>query len=496
MKIWLGAAIAGAMISVGAPAASANDAGAKARAQLVKAYEAYKRSDCPAALKLLRRQLQPKAVSDLPGDLASSGYHMAALCEIRAKRLADAHGWTMAGTALDAASDELWQVRFVLELDMKDGAAATATVVAMSQGRGAALNGGDIRWYYRLNRMLREAKQDALRVQLLTVLTDAAYDPAEPMANKDGFREALAKLLLDRGDAAGVQRLVGQIESASTLLDISFDRRMRGFLPGDFDPRKVVERDLEANRAAVSRYPKQLRALNRTAQLLRALGRPKEALALLETAQAGGKTLADYDDANESRNWWWDSVARTQEMLGDYDSTVAGFTEGAKLGEDGIANVSQIINLAHAQNRFGRPADALKTLAAADGDFPVSPYGAMELRLARGCANAALGNANALAEDRAFMEARGKDHAEALTDLLLCIGDMDAAAKSVIAELEDPERQAATLARLSDYNPPLPGEPVYVFKKREPELKAREDVKAAIEKAGGIRRIALQPGEL
>lgn len=494
MKIWVAAALTGAIVLAGSPAAHADEA--KARAQLLKAYEAFKKEDCPATLKLLRSQLKPKAVAELPGDLAALAHHIAAVCEIRAERIAEARALAVAGTAIDAASDELWQMRFGLELDMKDGAAATATVVAMSQGRGAALNGVEIRWYYQLSRMLNEAKQDALRVQLLTVLTDAAYDPSEPLANKDGFRQALAKLLLDRGDEAGARRLVGEIESASTLLDISFDRRMGAFLPCDFAPRKAVERELEASRAAVSRYPKQLRALNETAQLLRALGRPKEALALLETARAGGKTLADYDDAEESRNWWWDSVARTQEMLGDHDATVAAFAEGAKLGESGSVNVSQIINLAHAQNRFGRPADALKTLAAADGDFPVSPYGAMELRLARGCANAALGNAKALAEDRAFMEAREKDHREALTDLLLCIGDMDAAAKSVIAELEDPDRQAATLARLSDYNPPLPGEPVYAFKKREPELKAREDVKAAIEKAGGIRRIALQPGEL
>lgn len=493
MKIWVAAALVGATILAGAQSARADEA--KTRGQLAKAFEAAQKDDCPTALKLLRPAIKSKAVAELPGKLAAASYHVASLCELRARRVAEARVLTVIGTAIDEASDDLWQLRFALELDMDDNAAATATVVAMSQGRGAALNGIELRWFYQLSRDLREAKQDALQLQLLTVLTDPAYDPNEPLANKDWFRLTLARLMLDRGDAARARALVGEIESAPTLLDASFDRRLRAFVPGDFDPRKAVERDLERAKAAAERYPNHLNPLTLGSRALRALGRPKEAIAMLERARTGGKPLADFDDAEDMHNWWWDSVARTQEMLGDYDATVTAFAEGAKLGEGGVANVSQVINRAHAQNRFGRPAEALQTLAAAEGDFPVSPYGAMELRLARGCANAALGNAKALAEDRAFMEPRAKDHREALTYVLLCIGDMDAAAKSLIAALEDPDQQAATLATWSDYNPPLAGEPVYSFTKRMPELKARADVKAAIEKAGGTRRIALQAGE-
>lgn len=493
MNIWMAAALAGAVVVAGAPSARVDEA--KARAQLQKAYEAAQKDDCPTALKLLRPTLKPKAVAELPGAVAALTYHLVAVCEMRGGRIAEARAATVAGTAIDAASDDLWRLRFGLELDMDDHAAATATVVAMSQGRGAALNGIELHWLYQLSRKLREAKQDALQLQLLTILTDPAFDPSEPLADKDGFRQRLAGLVAERGDAARARTLIGEIESCATLLEISFDRRLRALLPGEFDARKAVERDLERARATAARYPKYLEPLIQGARSLRALGRPKEALALLESARADGKALSDYDDAGEWHNWWWDSVARTQEMLGDYDATITAFAEGAKLGEDGIANVSQVINRAHSQNRFGRPAEALQTLAAAEGDFPVSPYGAMELRLARGCANAALGNAKALAEDRAFMEARAKDHREAFTYVLICIGDMDAAAKSLIAALEAPDQQAATLATWSDYNPPLPGEPVYSFTKRMPELKARADVKAAIEKAGGTRRIALQPGE-
>ena len=80
------------------------------------------------------------------------------MCEMRGGRIAEARAATVAGTAIDAASDDLWRLRFGLELDMEDHAAATATVVAMSQGRGAALNGIELRWLYQLSRKLREAE--------------------------------------------------------------------------------------------------------------------------------------------------------------------------------------------------------------------------------------------------------------------------------------------------------------------------------------------------
>ena len=155
-----------------------------------------------------------------------------------------------------------------------------------------------------------------------------------------------------------------------------------------------------------------------------------------------------------------------------------------------------MINLAEAQVAFGKPQEALATLAVFDGaGRSASPYGEMEMRFARGCANALAGRKDALATDLAFAKAHEADHGEALSDLMLCSGDLDGAAAAFIRRLDDPDRRVAALLQLSDYDAPpvaIP-DPVYAHM---PALKARDDVRAAIARAGGTRRIHLQRNEL
>ncbi|RYZ99289.1 MAG: hypothetical protein EOO68_12580, partial [Moraxellaceae bacterium] len=127
------------------------------------------------------------------------------------------------------------------------------------------------------------------------------------------------------------------------------------------------------------------------AHYLRELGRPEEALATLEAANPEGPLAAAFADLGEQRNWWWDGIARTYQMLGRYDEAVAAFRKGIDANENGSLNVSQTINLGHAHLRFGHPVDALASAAAFDsGKYSASPYGEMELRLVRGCALLAL----------------------------------------------------------------------------------------------------------
>ena len=193
-------------------------------------------------------------------------------------------------------------------------------------------------------------------------------------------------------------------------------------------------------------------------------------------------------------NWYWDALGRSWHMLGRYDEMVEAFRKGAAAGEDGTPNVSQVINLAQAQNAFGRGDEALRTLAAFADGRKSSPYGEMEMRFARGCAQAVAGRPAEAVADVAFAKAHDKDHGEALADLLLCLGDMDGAAAAFIARLDDPDRRADALEQLSDYDDPpvaLPPDPI---NSRLDALKARPDVKAAIARAGGTRRFHVQAG--
>jgi tetratricopeptide (TPR) repeat protein len=461
-----------------------------------RAFEASGRNDCPEALKLAKPLLKPGAMNGLSDEQVAAPYHITAMCYARVGNMAEARRMALAGTALPGALDEFWHFRLGYDFYAKDYPAAVATMTAMTQGRGRALNRMPIRILYQLNRQLRETKADALHLQFLAIVTASSYDPDQPNASKDGFRKALAEKLLAKGDSTGAAALVAAMDSTSILVELSFDTRFRGIMPANFDPRATAERELDRTRALILRYPNALAPRIDAALTLRVLGRPKEALDMLEAVRADGKKLADYSDAAEYSNWWWDGVARTQEMLGNADAAFSAYKEGIALNEDGIGNVSQVINIAHSRNRFGQFAEALKALPASEAGFSVSPYGAMELRLARGCANAALGNTQAFAADLAYAREHSKDNREVLPGLLLCVGDMDGAAAAVIVNLEDVDYRARTLQSLSDYDPPLPGHPLHPFEKRIEALKQRADVKAAIDKAGGIRRIPLQRDEL
>ncbi len=493
MKRWIFGAIVGAGLYGASPAAADQD---KARAQLGKALEASQRGDCPAALRLLKPQLKPKAVSQLDPEVATLAYQLATYCAVQARNFTDARAFAVAGTAFESASDELWQLRLSLDLEVKAAEDAVVTVEAMSEGRGRALNSYRISWLYQLDTQLRVAKADAARERFLRVMTASGFDPEEPMASKDGFRERLMRILHARGDNAGVAALVAEIETTSTLIRLTLQPAFAAMLPAGFDARASAESELKRTRASMLRNPKHLAPILEASHLLAALGRPDEALAVLESARADGKQLADYLDADDQIPWWWDSLASRHMTLGDADATLAAYREGGKAAENGGANVSQVINMAGAQNHFGRFADALKTLPGPDVNLPVSAFGAMQIRLVRVCANAALGNAAAVAADRALIEANSKDDPESLRELYLCIGDLDAAAKAVIAELDDPEQRIDTLLDFSDYDAAPASAPVSFTHARWLALKQRADVQAALKQAGGTRRFALQPGGL
>jgi hypothetical protein len=195
--------------------------------------------------------------------------------------------------------------------------------------------------------------------------------------------------------------------------------------------------------------------------------------------------------------WWWDGLARTYASLGRYEDAVAALRRGMELQEDGTKNVSQTLNLASLQVEFGHRAEALKTL---DGFDPrkstINPYGMMVLTRTRGCARFGNGDIAGARIDRDYAVAHERDSPENLTDLLLCMGDVDAAAAEMIRRLDDPEQRVDALLNLSDYDPETHPVPIDLPGAKMAAVKGRPDVKAAIARAGGVRRFFLQKGAI
>jgi hypothetical protein len=125
-----------------------------------------------------------------------------------------------------------------------------------------------------------------------------------------------------------------------------------------------------------------------------------------------------------------------------------------------------------------------------------SPYGKMVYRRIHGCAAKRTGKADIAAQDFAYALAHRQDEPSNLAAIQLCMGDIDGAAAAIVARLDNPEERGDALRDLSTYEdwpatiPPSPDLAA------EESLLARPDVRAAIERAGGIRIFNVLPGAL
>ena len=494
----MGAAIMGSALLLGATGADAkaDGKGDELHARLEAAFETMQKDDCPGALEQLRGVIDRPGFGALPDSARSFAYEIGAYCAASTDPVT-AHRYAMAGTALDTASPNSWDQRLRLEVVGKRYTEAVATVEAMAARNPEALNAVQFRVLVQLSRKLREnAELRPQRKRLLAILAAPAYQPEEATASSDGFRQSYAAMLAEDGDKAAAAAIVRRIEEPVNLIQISVDQRLRDALPADFDGRAAVEAGLVKAREFAASHSGSMGAVLEIARHLRQLGRPEEALATLEAARPDGPQAASFTDLDDRRNWWWDDMARSYRMLGRYDEAVNAYRQAIGLKEGGRLNVSQTINLAYAYLEFGKWGQAVATVADFEnGGYDVSPYGLMQMRSVRGCARFLLGQTAEAKADLDYVEAHDKDDPESLTWLSLCADDMEGAAASIIRRLDNADDRSRALLELSDYDDPPPAEPKMPFEGRIESLKARPDVAAAIQRAGGVRRFRLQPGE-
>lgn len=482
------------LIACASPAAGdAADVFSRLRSAVAKA----ERGDCRGSLKLIIAATAEAEFATVNAAGRDAIHGIGALCALQLGDNDTAYRFAFEATQSNRSTAQLWRIRFSHQLRLKAYSDAVASVEAMGSRHVEALDSVPIRWLYLLNDDLGKLPDKALQRRLLDVLAGSAYRPDEVMATNDGFKLKLAPLLLDEGKQSSAAALVSSMVEPDALVAVSLDLRLRTLLPADFSVRMAMERRLEQARSSVATHADSMSAVLDMADLLRRLGRVEESLAVLEAAGPVGPRTAIFSDLDKQRNWWWDAVARAQERLGHYEKAVAAYREGIAAKEGGTPNVSQTINLGHAHLRFGYPERAIAAVAVFEkGKYEASPYGLMEMRLVRGCAHAALGNGAAVKAEIAYVTEHERDHPEALTDLLLCTGDMEGAAAAMIRRLDDPERRLGALLQLSDYDPPVATFPLVPFESKFAELAVRADVMMAIKRAGGTRRFHLQAAEL
>ncbi|MES2753233.1 MAG: hypothetical protein V4659_01065 [Pseudomonadota bacterium] len=391
------------------------------------------------------------------------------------------YAFAVRATRTGEAHFTIWGFRLGRELGLRQYEAAVATIEAVANGNAAALAEFKSTVLWNLDRALTEAKQPALRRRMLKVLAES-YAPKREVGDADGFRVNYARLLVAEGAVEPARALLPGIKNPWFLRDIMVDPVLRTGLPTGFDLRAATEQRLTAELAYIAANPDKLEPYMTATALQRQLGRPGDAVALLESVRAklDGNT---FSDIAANRAWWWDSLARSQLMLGRRDDGLRSLRIGATATVDGTVDVSLLINLMDALVQHGRAQDALNAEQTI-GLGPVSDFGAMQFRRARACAYAALGRDAEAATDLAYLKARQTEDPDALGDVLACTGDMAGAAANLIDRLGDPALRNVVLLRASKYAPGSDTVKPGLADRNFDLLIARTDVRAALLKAG------------
>jgi tetratricopeptide (TPR) repeat protein len=394
---------------------------------------------------------------------------------------------------LGLAAPSLAQVRYAdIPLEADQPAAAVALVERQAR-TGGEVGAFDHQQVHDLWQAL--AENDALRLRLLNALASLGFAPDDPLDDEDQFWEDQARLLAQTGAPpasvlAALKRLVGVDELLGASLSPRFAAARR-LDEAWFEPRAIVMRALErADRLAVKQTYR-LALVIRRADLYERLGRPADALALIDAAlvraQASPQTFTDLDDSLASlraeRSYVLWQLGRFDEALAEDRGLVKAVRD-----DDGYKGWADNLLLGHL-TAAGRAQEALKVLDyfvyASNGDLG-------DWVAARSvCVNVQLGKRIAARRDLKELK---DDTAPARTYALLCLGDLDAAAASYRARLADPDTAPWAIQSLSArVRPKALGAWDAVIVDRQAEVAARSDVQAALVAAGGARRSPLTP---
>jgi hypothetical protein len=455
----------------------------------------------PDAASLSRRL---EALRDDPGfaSLAEDVRHGVILILAAAysdqQKSADALATAKIATGFPQAGENDWRIRIVSAIGQHDDGDVALGLTQLALHWPTGLSKFRSQWILSTAFILKGRPESAERLDALAkALFDTGWSPDDPFLSADDMWANLAISLLAKGDTATAIAVGNHIVSATTLAKMRVDKRfdpVTSASPAHFDIAAAQARNIDDARRNALVFPSKLEGANRVANALYLSGQADAALKVVNDALAqptgsdGKSPFADYD---EQINWAFDVQARALSVLGREDESVAALAKGAKAKENGAINVSQAINLADAYNVYANPKAALEAIAGVT-DATVSRYGRMALEDAKACAFSQLDDSRNMRTSIEYLKTHTDEGVAPYIDALQCIGDRDALARELIAQMDNAITRSGALMFVQDY---LPSDKLPPRAKAEIELmrevRSRPDVQAEIAKVGRVESIPL-----
>ena len=342
-------------------------------------------------------------------------------------------------------------------------------------------------------------RNDANRSYELDYALNAAnWQPADAtLEDVDRLRLRLIMALVKRDRLDDARPVFDAVLSPVVLARLGIDRRFAPLWP-QVEKRLGPGADIAdaiAIAAAKARFdaaPNSLVARLGYAEALNIASREAEAAALLDVATTPAALAA----LTEREVWLVNLHAALLGDLGQIDAALARYAALIATPVNGrSAVVATMLNAALFAESVDRPEAALAAVAAAEaGPGGRNDYVKLYLAQVRSCVLQQQGKpAEALAAAAPLL-ARPGDNDDAYLTAMVCLGRTDAAAKAIIARLDNPDTR---LEMLFELQPFLIADRAVVRGARERAglraLKARPDVRAAFLKWGRDLPAAVSP---
>lgn len=457
------------------------------------AVDAFQAGQCDRAVELMAAVTASPDFGSLDGRYQSMAFAGLGLCAYDREDWKTAYDAFARASVYSDAPDMVFPFRFEAAATRGEHEDAVAALELAAAKRPASL--GDVRpgRLFLFMRDLDKRRDTALRARFFAALDRADYHSSAPFDTASFLWVEYAGDLAVAGDTAAATRVLGRVDVPDALARALTDRRLIAVVDADprrFDVRAVAERRLAQDRQRMADHPELLDGPNEVAMELRALGRPEEALALLDATLPRLKDKTAFHDFADKLPWFWDERSRTLRELGRVDEAIDALRTGAFAVDPETADVSLILNLEDFLVRTGKPQAALDEMKLSEKvDAQTSPYGRMVREQTRACAFALLGRREELKASLAYVAAHAADNWAAAADAPLCAGDSNMAAAAVIRALDDPNGRETVLIELSRFDPPAHQTALErQMDERRQEVASRPDVKAAIAKVGRTAR--------
>ncbi len=341
--------------------------------------------------------------------------------------------------------------------------------------------------------LVEYASQDA-RTELLQAIFDSGWK-REPLGGASHYHYQLALVRAKEGDVQALRRIVPRITAPVDIVRLLADKRFDAVVDASdpaFDPVAAAERRLKALQQQLAKFPDRLAVRVELQAALMSVGRFEEVITLADDAEAAIAAAPEDKPAfvdMDQRSWLQDRHSTALKALGRQDEAVRRLVEASGLDEEGQSNVSQTLNLASLYASLARYDDALAATARVGSS--VSPFGEMVKASIEHLSYRQKGDTAAAERALAYLREHRADAETIYVDALVDAGDLDAAARELIAQLASEDERADVLYDLQEFKrtPTSPGHEAN--RQGWEKVRERADVQAALDKVGRRLKVEL-----